>query len=327
MIWGICPVGLSFRLPDERDTMNFDYGNVLTRAWQITWRHKAIWMLVILSILPSFLLFPLFFLPIFLLTDSGESAVPGLVLFVLLLIAFIIVMMASYIVGAVASSSVTLGIVRAERGTGSLRLMDLLRDGLAYFWRILAIMLIVGLMLSLLFSIFSLISVFLILVTIGVAAICTQPLMILLTPLMFLMIGFMEAANTAVIADGMNAMDAIRRAWQIVRANIWKYVLITLIVYFGTSILTSFIMVPFMLPVFVVPFLLDGSDAGAQLLIAVAIVFACTFFPLMILVSSVTGTYMKTALDLTYLRLAAPLQHPIPKADSLPLISPVDGSF
>jgi len=307
--------------------MTFDYSNVLTRAWQITWRHKAIWVLVLLSVLPSFLLFLLFFLPIFFLGDGGESAIPGLVLFALMLIVFLTTMAASYLIGAVTTSAVTLGIVRAERGAGSLRLMDLMRDGLAYFWRILAIMLIVGLMLSLLFSIFSVISVLLILVTIGLAAICTQPLMILLTPLMFLMIGFMEAANTAVIADGMNAMDAIGRAWQIVRANIWKYMLITLIVYFGTYILTSFIMVPFLLPVFAVPFLLDGSDAGAQLTIAIVIVFAGTFFALMILLSSFTGTYMKAALDLTYLRLAAPLQRPIPKADSFPLISPVDGSF
>lgn len=298
--------------------MAFDYGDVLTRAWQITWRHKAIWMLVLLSVLPSFLLFPLFFMPIFFLGYGGESAVPGLVLLALMLIVFLIAMAAAYLIGAAATSAVTLGIVRAERGTGSLRLMDLLKDGRAYFRRILAIMLIVGLALSLLFSIFFLVSFLLILVTIGLAAICTQPLMILVTPLMFLMIGFMEAANTAVVADEMNAMDAIGRAWQIVRANIRKYVFVTLIAYLGTSILTSFIMVPFMLPVFAVPFLMNGSDAGAQLMIGAVVVYAGAFFALMILLSSFTGTYLKAALDLTYLRLAAPARRPIAEADPLP---------
>ena len=127
--------------------MNFDYGSLLIRAWQITWRHKAIWGLVILSILPSFLLFPLFLIPVFFLEGGGEagsSDTTGLVLFILMPVIFIIAIAGNYVVGAAASSSATLGIVRAEHSVGSLRFMDLLRDGLAYFWRILGVMLFIG---------------------------------------------------------------------------------------------------------------------------------------------------------------------------------------
>lgn len=301
--------------------MSFDYSALLTRSWQITWRHKVIWLLVALPLVPSFLFLPLLFLPMLYLASGGEagsSNPAGMVYLILILIAFLLVTAANYIIGTVSSASATLGIVRLERARGSLRLMDLLRDGLAYFWRILAVMLIVGLTFGLLTFIFSMLALLLILVTIGMAAICIQPLMILLTPLMFIVVGFMEAANTAVIAQDMQVMEAIRRAWQIVRANFWKYVLITLIVYFGTSILTSFIMVPFMMPVFAVPFLIDGSETSAQLLIATAIVFACIFFPLMLLLSSVTGTFMKASLDLTYLRLTAPPESPKPADDPVP---------
>jgi hypothetical protein len=299
--------------------MNFDYGALLTRTWQITWRHKVIWLLVALPLVPSFLLLPLIFLPMLYLAGGGDASDPaGLVYLILILITFLLVIVANYILGAVSSASATLGIVRAERGSGSLRLMDLLQDSLAYFWRVLAIMLIVGLTFGLLSFIFSMLAILLILVTIGMAAICIQPLMILLTPLMFLVVGFLEAANTAVIAGDMQVMDAIRRAWQIVRANIWKYVLITLIVYFGTSILSSFIMVPLMMPAFALPFLMDGSDAGWQLMIATVILFACIFFPLMFLLSSISGTFMKASLDLTCLWLIGTPQKTTPAADPIP---------
>jgi uncharacterized membrane protein len=115
----------------------------------------------------------------------------------------------------------------------------------------------------------------------------------------------MEAAQTAIIADNLSAMDAIKRAIEIVRANIWKYVIIALIVYFGSTILSSFIIMPLMVPVFAVPFLLDsGREMNTQTIVVISIVFACVFFPLMTLFSSITGTFMKASLDITYLRLA-----------------------
>ncbi len=45
--------------------MNFDVGDVLTRAWQITWKHKVLWVFNMFPVLLSFLFIPIVFIPMF----------------------------------------------------------------------------------------------------------------------------------------------------------------------------------------------------------------------------------------------------------------------
>jgi hypothetical protein len=136
--------------------------------------------------------------------------------------------------------------------------------------------------------------------------------MLLLMPFIFLVVGALEAAQVAVIAEDMKVMDAVKRALQVVRAHVWKYVIITLIVYFGSSILSSFIIMPLMLPVFIVPFLIGlGQEMSMQSVVLISVLFFCIFFPVMMLVSSVLGVFMKASLDLTYLRLTTPVEEQV----------------
>jgi hypothetical protein len=171
---------------------------------------------------------------------------------------------------------------------------------------------VIGLTVGLAFTIFFMLAFVLTLVTIGMASICLQPIMLLLSPLMFLVIGVTEAAQMAVIVENMSIMDAIKYAVQVVRAHIWKYIIITLIVYVGGSILTSIVIMPLMLPVFIIPFLIGfGQQISTQIVVLIAVLFFCIFFPVMMLVSSVLGVYMKTSLDITYLRLTSPAEEQI----------------
>jgi len=219
---------------------------------------------------------------------------------------FVLSTLVNYAVRTASISAATLGVVRAERGEGSTKFMDLLRDGLPYFWRVFGVMMVVNLTVGLAFTIFFLLAFLLIIVTIGLAAICLQPIMILLTPLTFLVVAVLDAAQIAVIVEDMNVIDAIKHALQVVRTHVWKYVIITLIVYFGGSILSSVIVMPLMLPVAIVPFLIGfGQEMSTQSAALVSALFFCIFFPVMMLVSSVLGVFMKTSLDLTYLRLTS----------------------
>jgi hypothetical protein len=298
---------------DSRRKMNFDLGNILTRSGQITWKHKSIWALLMLPIIVAFLpllLFLIFFLIIVTITGSD---IPDFIYFGLALIFLLTIVVSTiinYAVRSVSNSAATLGIVRAERGEGSISFMDLLKDGLPYFWSILGVMAVVNLTIGLAFAIFFILVFMLIIVTIGMAAICLQPIMILLTPMLFLMVGVMEAAQIAVIVGNMNAMDAVKHAFQVVRANVWKYVIITLIVYFGGSFLSSIVFMPLMLPVFFVPFLLElGHGISTLGVVLISILFLCVFFPVMTLVSSVITVFMKTSLDLTYLQLTSSVEN------------------
>ncbi len=290
--------------------MNFDISNILTRAGQITWKHKSIWGLLILPMLVAFLpiiLFFIFFLIVMAITNGDISDAMFIVLAIIFFLGLVLSTFVNFAVRSASSSAATLGILRAESGEGSTKFMDLLRDGLPYFWRILGAMVVVNLTVGLVFAIFNLLALMLILVTIGMASFCVQPIMILLMPFMFLVNGVLEATQAAIITKDMNVMDAIKHALQLVRTHVWKYVIITLIVYFGSSILTSFIVIPLMTPLFIVPFLFTiGQEMSMPSVALISVILISIFFPIIMLVSGVLGVFMKASLDITYLRLTSP---------------------
>ncbi|MBK7449431.1 MAG: hypothetical protein IPJ47_08370 [Anaerolineales bacterium] len=52
--------------------MNFDYGNVLTRALQITWRQKSFWLFMMFPMLVASFIFVTFAAPIFLFSEDED---------------------------------------------------------------------------------------------------------------------------------------------------------------------------------------------------------------------------------------------------------------
>lgn len=282
--------------------MNFDYGNVLTRSFQITWKHKSFWLFSMFPMAIGILIFFAFVAPIFLVGENDEMM--GLV-FAVWVIVMILGAIVSLLVGTAGSASLMLGILRVERGEGSTSFMDLLRDGFQYFGRTLAVILILQLSIGLVFSVFFLCVFFLSIVTMGFASICLQPVMILLTPLSFLVIAVMDGALMAVIDENLGAWDAVKRALQVVREHAWKFIILTIIVYFGSTILSSIFVAPAMIPVIAVPIFME-TDISGRMVVLVLILFSCIFFPLMTLFSGVIGTFMTSVLGLSYLHLARP---------------------
>ena len=287
--------------------MNFDFGNVLIRAWQIPWKHKSILALLLLPMLLAFLFLPFFIIPIFSLNGNDGfvfTDIAGNVLILAFSIFTGVAWLFFYVLAIIFRSSAILGVVRAERNEGTLLFLELLRDAVQYFWRILGVTLILGLTVGLAFSVFFMVVFVLTMVTMGIASICLQPIMIFLTPLTFLVIALMEGAQTAVISEDVGSWDAIKRAFHVIREHVWKYVIITLVIYFASAILSGFLVIPFMAPVFFVPFALEtGVGPNSNSVFAILIGFMLLFFPIMIIVQSILSAWMKVALDLTYLRL------------------------
>ncbi|MBK7318790.1 hypothetical protein [Candidatus Villigracilis affinis] len=285
--------------------MNFDYGDTLKQAAQMTWRHKSFWVLMTLQMLPSMLMIPLFFFALWFLENS-RNGVGGVWMVVFVLVLFLL-LIASFLLMAYSHSATTLGVIRVDRGEENIIFMDLLRDALPFYGRslglILSIQLTIGMVFTVIFMFIGLISV----VTMGIGAICAQPIILLLTPLSMLLMAFMEAAQTALIAENLNVLDSLKRALQVVREHVWKYVIISLIAYLGTSIVTSFISIPLTLPaVFIAMSTESMSLSDSQTGMAVMFSMLCCFFPLIFALSGVTQAFIKVTLGLTYLRLARP---------------------
>lgn len=283
--------------------MNFDYGNILTRSFQITWKHKSFWLFSMLPMIVGIFIFAALVAPVFLL-DGSSDEMTALVL-ALWVIVMILGGIASLLVGTAGSASLMLGILRAERGEGSTSFMDLLRDGFQYFGRTLAVVLILQFSIGAVFTVFFLCVFLLTMVTMGMASICLQPVMYLLTPVSFLVVALMDGALLAVIDEDLGAWDAVKRAFQVVREHVWKFVILTVIVYFGSTLLSSIIVFPIVIPAMAAPILME-ADVSGQMIVLMIVPFFCLFFLLMTMFSGVVGTLMTSVLGLSYLRLARP---------------------
>jgi hypothetical protein len=117
--------------------------------------------------------------------------------------------------------------------------------------------------------------------------------------------GFIEESQIGVVADDLGVTDAIKRGWEIIRANFWRILLISLIVYFGLSLLSGIIMLPLMSPFFFIPFLMDSGqfDPSPRTIMLFMGGFSLLFFPIMALIQGVGITLLKSTYTIVYLRL------------------------
>lgn len=294
--------------------MNFDFGEVLTRAGQITWKHKVLWLLNILPMLLVFLVFPVFF--VFILYTEGnprvfEDVFSRPIMIALFVFFQIVIVLGSWVLSTIARSATTLGVLRAEEGGPSASFMELIRGGLPFFWRIFGVMLVISFTIGLVFFIFFACILAFIFVTIGMRAICAQPLMLLSMPVSLLMMALMEQAEAAVIADNKPVMDAVKYAFDLVKAHVWKYLLITLIVYLGTTVIMSVVMVPLMVPFMGLSFIGFSPDSPFGSSMWMMGLFMLIFIPVIAFVQGIIATFMKSSLVVTYLRLTRSGQEPV----------------
>ena len=288
--------------------MNFDLGEILTRAFHITWKHKVLWLFSALPVLVGFLIIPIFIIPIFFsgVDSRGNPVIFENPIFIVLFIVFnIFISILSFLLYALSASSVTLGILRVEEGSEILNFQGLFRDGMKYFVRILGVGLLIGVGISLVFTAIFFVMALFGIVTMGIGFICVQPLIILMYPLMMVLYAFIEQSQAAVVADDMGVTQAIAKGWELLKADFWRLMLISLIIYLGVGIVTSVILTPFMLPFFFLPLLFETSffESGPQSFGLAMIIFMLIFLPVLALVQGVTITFMKSAYVLVYLRL------------------------
>ncbi|HSG45852.1 MAG TPA: hypothetical protein VLA72_22155, partial [Anaerolineales bacterium] len=210
--------------------MNFDFGEILSSAFKITWKHKILWLFSALPMLVSFLVFPIMFAPLFIMGESSfetpffmESPIYGILFFLFFILIFII----SYGLYGVSSSAVILGTVRADGDGERFTFRELFNDSKPYWWRVLGAFLLVGLGIFGIFAVIFGCMVFIGAVTAGIGFICLFPLMILIYPAQMIAYGFIEEAQVGVVVDDLDVTDSIKRAWELVRANLWRIVLIS----------------------------------------------------------------------------------------------------
>jgi hypothetical protein len=284
--------------------MNFDFGEVLSRSWQITWKHKVLWLYGSLQTMAGFLLLPLAIIPAFapLISDQAGGITNEPWFFLIFFGGFFIFMLELYPLSVVINGALTMGVLRAEQGEEKLSFMELIRESLPYFGRLLGSMLLFGGGILLVMLIFFALQTILSVVTLGLGTVCTGPISLLSYPLFFVWYVCLEQSMTAIVVDKMNVMDAARQSWELFRKNMAAVVVIGLVLYFGLSLIGGIIMLPMIVPFFAIPFAL-GVEEFNRMILLVAGICAAIYLPLFVIFQGAVMAFMKSGWVLTYLRL------------------------
>ena len=294
-----------------------DFGEVLTRTWQITWRYKGLWVLGLLagcgtggggggggSSWQSS-------------ADSSQLGqalmeVPGWVWIALAVLTLILIVI-FIVLGVIGTGGLIAGFRQADEGK-DVSLGQAFRMGAGYFWRLLSFRLLL-----LLFGI--ILAALAFAAAIGSLGICIIPLLCIGIPLAFLGSVYVSLAQVALIDDDKRTLDGFRRGWEVLRGNPGPALLMGLILLGGGLVIALILAVPIfllMLPLFAAFASDEPTVAAGGLLIAGLCTLA--FLPIMLLVNAVLQTFLNGAWTLTYRRLTgkgvgaeAPMTFTIPE--------------
>lgn len=287
--------------------MNF--GEVLSKAWQIIWKHKVLWIFGILTSCgggssassnsgwrTS-------------VQDSGWDYQPminnipdwqiALIVAILLLVIFVLVVLAIFL-STVGRVGMIRGTVQADRGTSRLTFGELFSGSLPYFWRVFGLNLIVGLAFTL-----AVIIVVVPLVISVIGLVCLVPLICLLVPIGWFVSVLTEQASIAMVTENLGITDGIKRGYDVLRANIGPMIVMWLILTLGISLVGGLIIgLPILLvvgPAVIGAIVQNETALGGGLLVTGLCLVA--YLPVLIIANGILQSYIRAAWTLTYLRL------------------------
>lgn len=308
--------------------MNFNFGEVLSRAWQIIWKHKVLWIFGILaSCSRGGTRFN------FNQSVRGEgSDFGGLPPQLQQLFETISENMTTFIVIAVAVTCVfwilviflgilgRIGLIRGtsqvDGGAEHLVFGQLFSESLPYFWRMLGLSLLVSLPIVIVVAVMvAAIVVISMSASQGsdasVAGLLTMvPLLIgcfcLLIPVMFVIGMIARQAENAIVLEDARVFPSISRGWDVFRNNL-GIILLTAIILAVISVVVGFVIA---LPVFIVvlPAMIGFMAGQAQDLTPLYFMIGllCLYAPISLLLNGIAIAYVESAWTLTYLRLTRP---------------------
>ena len=311
--------------------MNFNFGEILTRAWQIVWKNRVLWIFGILASCgrggSSF---------------NGSSSSRGdggfgtpsdlppqmrqllqtiqenLTTFITITVAVVCII---WIITIFLSTIGKIGLIRGtsqmDGGAEGLIFGQLFSESTPYFWRIFGLSLIAAIpFVVLAAAIIAAALAFLILIPVSassgsdtppVIGLGLIPLLIgcfcLLIPISIVINLIFRQAENAIVLEGMRVLPAISRGWDVFRKNLGPIIIMAIILaVIGFAV--GFIIV---IPVFIValPAIIAFAAGEAQnwTPLAIAGVCICLYIPVSLLLNGIAVAYTESAWTLTYLRL------------------------
>ena len=294
-----------------------NYGEVLSRAWQIIWKYKALWIFGILAGCsnagggPGNLSYSFsggdaspavenYFQQFERIPDWQVAALVGIGIVVMLVFVLLVIFLTT-----IGKIGVIRGAHQADEGVSRLSFGDLFRESLPYFWRVFLLNLLIGLVVFVIVFVGLIVGLVGTVFTLGLALLCLIPLICLIIPLSWLLYVLIEQANIAIVVENLGISEGWRRGWQVFKDNLGVMIVMGLILYVGVALIGGLIIgIPVVL--FVLPALgaglLGGQNAFGSGLLVAGLCFVA-YLPVLILLNGILTGYIESAWTLTYLRL------------------------
>ncbi len=306
-----------------------NYGEILGKAWRITWKHKGLWVLGILAgcsasrggggggggggsganFSPG--------------TDSGEldhfgrqfqdfpllqqlADIPSgvwIAIAVGLALFFILLAIVFWVLGSIGKAGLFGGFNQADE-SGETTLREAFSFGLKNFWKILVIELIVGLASFILAMVILLPIIGISILTMGIGLLCLFPIFLIFIPVSLALTVLLLLIQIAVTADEVSLTDSPKHVWGLVKTAPWSTIFMTLIL----GVINLLISMLLVLPVFfmISPALVGGIiDPENMLLpgIAASVILLLLYAPAAVVVNGILHTYLNGSWTLFYNRL------------------------
>ena len=299
-----------------------DYGEVLRKTWDISWRNKGLWILGILAGcsasgrgnfgnstssvrgydfdsggLPSFQ-GDRFFDEI---APIQEEIVIPIILGILCV--GLILALVFFALGVIGQGGLIAGFRQADDGA-SVTFAEAFGEGMQNFWKLAGIRIaffIAGFVIAIALILGT---VLIGVATLGIGLLCVIPLLCLLIPLGLGVDSYIILTMVASVEEDLGVFESFGRSWNTFKENLGPMVVMILILIVGFGILGFLIALPFIgIVVPAITGIIVGTDLAVASGIAITLLCLIAAIPLLIALYGLLTTYTTGAWTLTYRRL------------------------
>ena len=311
--------------------MNFNFGEILTRAWQIVWKNKVLWIFGILASCGrgggSF-------------NSSGSGGGNGgfgtpldlpphmrqflqtiqenLTTFIAITVALVcIIWIVTIFLSTIGKIGLIRGTAQADGGAEDLIFGQLFSESMPYFWRLFGLGLIASVpFVVLIAALVAGLLGYLILIPVSVSSGSDMPpvfglgliLLVfgcirLLIPLAIVINLILRQAENAIVLEDMRVLPALSRGWDIFRKNLGPIIIMAIILTVISFAVGFIIAIPVLIVVLPAVIAFGVGEAQNWTPLAIAGVCLCLYIPISLLLNGIAIAYTESAWTLTYLRL------------------------
>ncbi len=307
--------------------MNF--GEILTKAWNIIWKFKILWVFGILvscgqgggsgngggnaSVqfsgsdrnIPYGLRRYFYGLENFFENIHGWQIAAIVIGFIFFMLILVLLFSAISTVGRI---GLIQGTIQAESGVDRMTFSELFNTGKPYFWRVFGFNFLAGIAIFIIVLLLLIPLIAMTALTFGIMLVCLIPFICLLIPVGWLVTVLFEQVNIAIVVEDLDIISGFKRGWEVFKDNIGNMIVMGLILGIGGFVVGFILAIPIIMVLIpIIVSIIWGASSGSEFLfgggIAVAVLCLVAYLPVTIVLNGILQAYIKTAWTLTYLQL------------------------